>query len=89
MGYYERVSGARIHATYIRPGGVIMDIPKGLLVDIQLFTEHFVYRVDEIEELLTSNRIWKYRLLGVGRVSKLHACSLGFSGPMIRASGIA
>ena len=63
MEYYERVSGARIHAVYIRPGGMAMDLPIGMLDDILCFVTQFVHRLDEIEELLTSNRIWliKYR----------------------------
>jgi len=57
MEFYERVSGARMHATYFRPGGVHQDIPKGLLNDIFLFINQFSHRIDEIEELLTNNRI--------------------------------
>jgi len=57
MEFYERVSGARLHASYIRPSGVSQDIPFGLLKDISLFTKQFSSRVDEIEELLTKNRI--------------------------------
>jgi NADH dehydrogenase (ubiquinone) Fe-S protein 2 len=57
MEFYERVSGARMHASYIRPGGVHMDLPLGLLDDIYLFTKQFASRVDEIEELLSTNRI--------------------------------
>jgi len=57
MEFYERVSGARMHAAYIRPGGVALDLPKGLLGDIFLFIKQFSDRIDEIEELLTPNRI--------------------------------
>lgn len=57
MEFYERVSGARMHAAYIRPGGVSLDLPKGLLGDIFLFAQQFSDRIDEIEELLTQNRI--------------------------------
>jgi NADH dehydrogenase (ubiquinone) Fe-S protein 2 len=57
MEFYERVSGARMHAAYIRPGGVVSDLPIGLLDDIYLFSRQFSSRVDEIEELLTHNRI--------------------------------
>jgi NADH dehydrogenase (ubiquinone) Fe-S protein 2 len=57
MEFYERVSGARMHSAYIRPGGVSMDIPLGLLNDIFLFTRQFSSRIDEIEELLSTNRI--------------------------------
>jgi NADH dehydrogenase (ubiquinone) Fe-S protein 2 len=57
MEFYERVSGARMHASYIRPGGVHLDLPFGLLEDIEIFVEKFKYRIDELEELLTNNRI--------------------------------
>ena len=57
MEFYERVSGARMHAAYIRPGGVSQDIPVGLLNDIYIFAEQFSTRIDEMEEMLTSNRI--------------------------------
>ena len=57
MEFYERVSGARLHASYIRPGGVSRDIPIGLLNDIYIFSQQFSSRLDEIEELLTNNRI--------------------------------
>jgi len=57
MEFYERTSGARMHAAYIRPGGVACDIPLGLLDDIYLFCQQFSNRIDEIEELLTNNRI--------------------------------
>lgn len=70
MCFYEKVSGARMHSAYIRPGGVSKDLPKGLLEDIFVFTEQFSSRVDELEELLTENRIWQSRLTSVGIVSK-------------------
>jgi len=57
MEFYERVSGARMHASYIRPGGVSADLPFGLLEDVDTFTDEFVNRIDEMEELLTNNRI--------------------------------
>ena len=88
MEFYERVSGARMHAAYIRPGGVAYDLPKGLLKDISIFIRQFATRLDEIEELLTSNRIWRQRLQGVGVVSKRQALSFGFSGVMVRGSGL-
>lgn len=88
MEFYERVSGARMHANYIRPGGVHFDLPTGLLSDIFTFIKSFNDRVNEIEELLTGNRIWKARLTGVGYVSAAQALDWGFSGPMIRGSGI-
>ena len=88
MEFYERVSGARMHAAYIRPGGVALDLPKGLLSDIFLFAQQFSDRIDEIEELLTENRIWKERLKHVGIVTKKQAEHWGFSGVMVRGSGI-
>jgi len=57
MEFYERVCGARFHANYIRPGGVAQDLPKGLIEDIYLFIEQFYKRIDEIYELLTTNRV--------------------------------
>jgi len=69
MEFYERVSGARMHAAYIRPGGLSQDMPLGLLEDIYLFMNNFLPRIDEVEELLTDNRIWKQRLVDVGVVS--------------------
>jgi NADH dehydrogenase I D subunit len=88
MEFYERVSGARMHASYIRPGGVHEDIPLGLLQDIYRFAKQFSSRIDEIEELLTENRIWKYRLINIGVVTKEQALSWGFTGVMLRGSGI-
>lgn len=89
MEFYERVSGARMHAAYIRPGGVNQDLPLGLLQDIFIFIKQFSSRLDEIEELLTFNRIWKQRLINVGVITKTQAFNLGFSGVMLRASGVA
>lgn len=114
MDCYEAVSGARMHATYFRPGGVYRDLPdempqykvspftnerkaeelnanrQGSLLDfIWDFTETFPERVDEYEALLTENRIWKQRTVGIGVVSPERALQLGFSGPMLRGSGIA
>jgi NADH dehydrogenase (ubiquinone) Fe-S protein 2 len=88
MEFYERVSGARMHAAYIRPGGVSCDIPAGFLDDVFLFSKQFKVRVDEIEEMLTSNRIWKERLVDIGIVSSKAAIDWGFSGVMLRGSGI-
>nr|YP_010394313.1 NADH dehydrogenase subunit 7 [Phytophthora fragariae]DAZ88321.1 TPA_asm: NADH dehydrogenase subunit 7 [Phytophthora fragariae] len=88
MEFYERVSGARMHAAYFRPGGVNQDLPKGLLNDIYIFCEQFNTRLDEIEEMLTNNRIWKQRLVDIGIVSAQDALNLGFSGVMLRGSGI-
>lgn len=89
MEFYERVSGARLHAAYFRPGGVAQDLPLGLLDDIFVFIKQFTLRVNEIEEMLTENRIWKQRLVDIGVVSKFDALNYGFSGPMLRGSGVA
>lgn len=88
MELYERVSGARMHATYIRIGGVHKDIPKGFSHDLYIFIKQFNSRVNEIEELLTKNRIWKQRLLNIGLVSKTFALNYGFSGVLLRSTGI-
>jgi len=88
MEFYERVSGARMHAAYIRPGGVSMDLPLGLLDDLYIFADQFNYRLDEIEEMLTNNRIWKERLIDIGIVSSKKAIDWGFSGVMLRGSGL-
>lgn len=113
MDIYEAVSGARLHATYYRPGGVYRDLPdrmpqyeaskwhsqkdvdrmnenrQGSLLDfIWDFTERFPAHVDEYETLLTDNRIWKQRTVGIGVVSPDRAKNLGFTGPMLRGSGV-
>lgn len=88
MEFYERVSGARMHAAYFRPGGVSMDVPLGLLNDIYLFVEQFNLRLLEVEEMLTENRIWKQRLVDIGVVSASDAQAWGFSGVMLRGSGL-
>ena len=88
MEFYERVSGARMHAAYIRPGGVALDLPLDLLNDIYQFISQFTSRIDEIEELLTNNRIFQQRLVNIGVVSKKTALNLGFTGAMLRASGV-
>ncbi len=113
MDAYEAVSGARLHATYYRPGGVARDLPdsmpkyepskwhnakevakknenrQGSLLDfLEDFTERFPGYVDEYETLLTDNRIWKQRTVGIGVVSPERALQLGFTGPMLRGSGV-
>jgi len=88
MEFYERVSGARMHAAYFRPGGVQADLPKGLLADIYLFLKVFNTKLNEIEEMLSENRIWKQRLVNIGVVSAKEALEFGFSGVMLRGSGI-
>lgn len=87
MEFYERVSGARMHAAYVRPGGVAEDIPAGFLEDVSNFTKQFPNRLREMEELLTENRIWKQRLVDIGKVSWKEALEWGFSGVMLRGSG--
>ena len=88
MEFYERVSGARMHAAYFRPGGLQVDIPKGLLNDIYMFIEQFTLRLTEMEDMLTENRIWKQRLVDIGVVTTDSAYQWGFSGVMLRGSGI-
>lgn len=113
MDCYEAVSGARMHATYYRPGGVYRDLPdsmpkykpsrwhnekdikkmnearEGSLLDFILdFTNRFPKLIDEYETLLTDNRIWKQRTVGIGIVSQKRALQLGFTGPMLRGSGV-
>lgn len=89
LEFYERVSGARFHSAYVRPGGVAMDLPEdGLLDDIHSFSERLPRALSEAEMLLTENRIWKQRTVDVGIVNKKDALSWGFSGPCLRASGI-
>jgi len=87
MEFYERLSGARMHAAYIRPGGVTSDLPLNFLNDVFSFSNQFSSRIDEIEELLTNNRIWKERLVDVGVVSLKDAMNWGFSGVLLRGSG--
>ena len=88
MEFYERVSGARMHSSYIRPGGIHQDLPLGILEDIFQFTKQFANRIDEFEELLSGNRIWKQRLVNIGVVTKKEALDWGFSGVMLRGSGV-
>lgn len=89
MEFYERASGSRMHAAYFRPGGVHQDLPKQLLEDIAKFADRFIPLLDDMENLLTNNRIFKQRMVGIGVVSAEEALNWGFSGPMIRGSGIA
>ena len=89
MGFYERVSGARLHAAYIRPGGVFRDMPKELAADILNFCQQFPGFLNDVEELLTENRIFKQRTVDIGVISADKALSFGFSGPNLRASGLA
>jgi NADH-quinone oxidoreductase subunit D len=88
MEFYERASGARLHANYFRPGGVALDLPVGLTDDIRAFAERFPKHIDDIERLLTDNRIFKQRTVDIGVVTAEQAMDWGFSGPMLRASGV-
>jgi NADH-quinone oxidoreductase subunit D len=89
MIFYERASGARLHANYFRTGGVHQDIPGGLAEDIYGFCEHFPKVLDDIEGLLTENRIFKQRNVDIGIVSREEAEAWGFSGVMLRSTGLA
>lgn len=89
MEFYERVSGARMHANYFRPGGVAFDIPFQLIEDIYSFCLRFSSRIDELALLLTNNRIWKQRLVNIAKTNFREAIELGFSGVLLRSSGIA
>jgi len=88
MSYYEKVSGSRMHAAYIRPGGISQDLPISLLNDINNFCTRFEHRIKEIEELLTNNRIWKQRLINIGVCSNNYAKSFSFSGVLLRSTGV-
>ena len=89
MGFYERVSGSRLHANYFRPGGVHQDLPRGLVEDITKFCQDFPKIIDDLETLLTDNRIFKQRNVDIGIVSKQDALDYSFSGVMLRGSGVA
>ncbi|MES2214641.1 MAG: NADH dehydrogenase (quinone) subunit D [Pseudomonadota bacterium] len=89
MEFYERVSGSRMHANYFRPGGVSEDVPEGLLEDILIFAEQYKGRLENVETLLNDNRVWKQRTVGIGVVTQKEAMDWGFSGVMLRGSGIA
>ena len=88
MGFYERVSGSRLHANYFRAGGVHKDLPIGLDKDIAKFCDEFPKIIDDLENLLTDNRIFKQRNVDIGIVSKQDALDYSFSGVMMRGSGI-
>lgn len=89
MEFYERVSGARMHANYFRAGGVHQDMPDGLAADIWKFTERFPRFIADVETLLNENRIFRERTVNIGVATKEQAIDWGFSGPMLRASGVA
>jgi NADH-quinone oxidoreductase subunit D len=89
MEFYERVSGARLHAAYIRPGGVRQDLPPLLLENIEEFMNRFPKVIDDIENVLTENRIFKQRTVNIGVITGEQAIDWGFSGPMLRGSDTA
>jgi len=88
LEFYERVSGARMHANFFRPGGLSQDIPIGLLDDIFSFIKQFNLRINEIEEVLSNSRVWVNRLTNVGILPLDYAINKGFSGVMLRSSGL-
>ena len=88
MEFYEAASGARLHANYFRPGGVARDLPDGLIEKIVSWCGTFPTFLDDMEGLLTENRIWKQRTVGIGQFSAEQAMAWGFSGPCIRGSGV-
>jgi len=89
MIFYERASGSRLHAAYFRPGGVHQDLPPELLEDIYKFCETFPKVLDDIEVLLTDNRIFKQRNVDIGKFNRAEAEAWGFSGVMLRSAGVA
>ena len=89
MEFYERVCGARLHAAYYRVGGVHQDMPAGMSEDILKWIDQFPKFIDDMETLLTENRIFKQRCVDIGIVSAEDAMAWGFTGPMLRGSGVA
>jgi len=88
MEFYERVSGARLHAAYYRAGGVHQDMPAGLSDDIKAWSETFPQFIEDMETLLNENRIFKQRSVDIGIISAQDAMAWGLSGPMLRGSGV-
>ena len=88
MEFYERASGARLHAAYFRPGGVHQDLPPALLDDIAAFCKTFPKFIDDTDNILTENRIYRQRTVDIGRATAEEAMAWGFTGPMLRASGV-
>jgi NADH-quinone oxidoreductase subunit D len=88
MEFCERVSGARMHMGYFRPGGVAFDMPDGLAEDIYKWAEHFPSFIDDCESLLTENRIFKQRTVDIGAITAEQALDWGFTGPNLRAAGV-
>ncbi len=89
LSYYEKVSGARMHAAYFRPGGVHQDLPDGLLEEIDAYMPSVLKFIEDFETLITDNRIFKQRTVDIGVVPAQEAIDMGFTGPMLRASGVA
>ena len=89
MEFYERVSGARLHANYFRPGGVHQDLPAGLADDMMQWCNELPQFLDDLDSLLTNNRIFKQRTVDIGVVSREEALDWGFTGPMLRGSNVA
>jgi NADH-quinone oxidoreductase subunit D len=89
MEFYDRVCGARLHANYVRPGGVLYDLPDGLTDDLARWVDDFPKFLNDLDSLLTDNRIFKQRTVDIGVVGPQEALAWGFSGPMLRGSGIA
>lgn len=88
MGFYERACGARLHAAYFRPGGVHQDLPDDLLADIKAFADRFPKIIDDFAELLNNNRVFKQRTVDIGVVKPQDALDWGFSGPVLRSTGL-
>ena len=88
LEFYERATGARMHANYFRPGGVRQDIPAGLLNDLYIFCAEFNERLNDMEELLTNNRIWRERLVDIGVITKQAALDLNLTGVLLRSTGV-
>jgi NADH-quinone oxidoreductase subunit D len=89
MIFYERASGSRMHAAYFRPGGVHQDLPQALIDDIEAFCDPFLKVLDDLEGLMTGNRIYMQRNVDIGVVTLEEAWNMGFSGVMVRGSGAA
>ena len=88
MEFYERVSGSRLHSAYFRPGGVHRDLPNGLIDDIDNFCKRFPKKIDDLEKLLETNRIFRLRTVDIGKINIDDALERGFTGPCLRAAGL-
>ena len=88
MEFYERVSGSRLHSAYFRPGGVHRDLPNGLINDIDNFCKRFPKKIDDLEKLLETNRIFRLRTVDIGKINIDDALERGFTGPCLRAAGL-